>query len=201
MSDGGGGLPLPLPPRMPQHAQNVGRRLVAWLLRRCGWRLQGGFPDVARLVVIAAPHSSWWDGVWGLLFKIALGADLAFMGKRELFRGPLGWLLRRLGGIPIERAAAHGLVAQMAARLRANPQLWLGLAPEGTRKQVREWRSGFWHIARAAGVPILPIAFDYPSRTITVGALFEPGADLARDLAALRAFYAPYRGRNRAVSG
>lgn len=192
---------LPLPPAMPQFNQNSGRRLVAWLLDRCGWRLHGRFPDVGKLVVIAAPHSSWWDGVWGLLFKIALGADLAFMGKRELFRGPLGWLLRRLGGLPIERAAAHGIVEQMVANFRASPQLWLGLAPEGTRKPVHGWRSGFWHIARAAGVPILPIAFDYPSRTITIGALFPPTADLAADLAALRAFYAPFRGRRRGVSG
>lgn len=169
--------------------------MIAWLLRRCGWQVRGRFPDVSRLVLIAAPHSSWWDGVWGLLFKIALGADIAFLGKRELFHGPLGWVLRRLGGVPIERAAAHGLVGQLAAKFHRAPQLWLGLAPEGTRKPVHEWRSGFWHIARAAGVPILPVAFDYPSRSITVGALFEPGPDLAADLAALQAFYAPFRGK------
>ena len=77
---------------------------------------------------------------------------------------------------------------------RASPQLWLGLAPEGTRKPVHGWRSGFWHIARAAGVPILPIAFDYPSRTITIGALFQPTADLAADLAALRALLCAVSG-------
>jgi 1-acyl-sn-glycerol-3-phosphate acyltransferase len=191
-----GGLP-PLPPSMPQLPDHALRRVCAWVLRRCGWQMRGAFPDTAKLVVIAAPHSSWWDGVWGLLFKVALGADIAFMGKRELFRGPLGWLLRRLGGIPIERAAAHGLVEQMVARFRASPRLWLGLAPEGTRKRVHVWKSGFWYIARAAEVPILPIAFDYPTRTITIGTLFQPGADLHADLAALRAFYAPFRGKHR----
>jgi 1-acyl-sn-glycerol-3-phosphate acyltransferase len=191
-----GGLP-PLPPAMPQFPPHPLRRACAWLLRRCGWRVVGEFPDRPRLVVIAAPHSSWWDGVWGLLCKVALGADITFMAKRELFRGPLGWLLRRLGGIPIERAAAHGLVEQMVARFRASPQLWLGIAPEGTRKHVHAWKSGFWHIARAAEVPILPAAFDYPSRTITIGPLFQPSADLHADLAALRAFYAPFRGKHR----
>ncbi|GAA0711032.1 1-acyl-sn-glycerol-3-phosphate acyltransferase [Dokdonella soli] len=189
----------PLPPAMPQLPQNAGRQACAWFLRRCGWRIAGDFPDTAKLVLIAAPHSSWWDGVFGLLFKIALGADIAFMGKRELFRGPLGWALRRLGGIPIERAATHGVVEQMVERFHSSPKLWLGLAPEGTRKRVTNWKSGFWQIARAANVPILPVAFDYPSKTITLGPLFQPGADLAADLAALRSFYAPFRGKRRNV--
>lgn len=194
----GGGL-LPLPPRVPQWPRSRSRRFCGWLLARCGWRLAGAMPDRARLVLIAAPHSSWWDGVWGLLFKVALGLDIAFMGKRELFRGPLGWALRRMGGIPIERSEAHGVVDQMIVRFRDTAQLWLGIAPEGTRRHVTKWRSGFWRIARAAGVPILPVAFDYPSKTITIGPLFEPGEDLAADLAALRAFYAPFRGRHRGV--
>ena len=191
-----GGL-LPLPHAMPQFPQNTWRRLCAWILARCGWRITGSLPDRAKIVLVAAPHTSWWDGVWGLLAKVALGANISFLGKRELFRGPLGWLLRRLGGIPIERAGAHGLVDQMAQRFRDSDRLWLGLAPEGTRKRVSEWRSGFWHIARAAGVPILPAAFDYPSRTITLGAPMHPGDDFAADLAQLHAFYAPFKGRRR----
>ncbi len=188
-----------LPPAMPQLPQNCRRRACRWFLATCGWRITGRFPDTSKLVLIAAPHSSWWDGFWGLLFKVALGADIRFMGKRELFVGPLGWLLRRLGGIPIERDSAHGLVGQMSERFRHRERLWLGIAPEGTRKRATRWRSGFWHIARAAAVPILPVAFDYPSRTITIGAVFTPGADLAADLAALRAFYVPFHGKHRDV--
>ncbi len=198
MSAGGGALPLP--PALPQFRQNAWRRACARFLAACGWRVSGRFPDAPRVVLIAAPHSSWWDGVWGLLLKVALGVDIAFMGKRELFRGPLGWLLRRLGGIPIERDSAHGLVDEMARRFRTSERLWLGIAPEGTRRQVSEWRTGFWHIARTAGVPILPVAFDYPTRTITIGTLLQPSAELDVDLAALRAFYAPFHGRNRDVA-
>ncbi len=190
-----------LPPSMPQLAQNRRRRLCAAVLRLCGWRLRGEFPDVAKLVVIAAPHSSWWDGVWGLLFKVALGVDLTFMGKRELFHGPLGWLLRRLGGVPVERASHHGVVEQMVVRFATAPRLWLGLAPEGTRKRVTQWRSGFWHIARAVDVPIFPIAFDYASRSIVLGPLFNPGSDFEADLATLRAWYRPFRGKHRNVDG
>lgn len=189
-----------LPPSMPQFRRNAWRRLCAWLLGACGWRLVGELPDRPKLVLIAAPHSSWWDGVWGLLFRSALGADISFMAKREIFVGPLGWALRRVGGLPIERDTANGAVRQMAARFAEQEGLWLGIAPEGTRKRVTKWKNGFWHIARAAGVPILPIYFDYPSRTIGIGPLFEPSTDLAEDLARLRAFYAPWRGRHRGTS-
>lgn len=185
---------------MPQFRRNAWRRLCGWFLRACGWRLVGELPDRSKLVLIAAPHSSWWDGVWGLLFRSALGADISFMAKREIFVGPLGWALRRVGGIPIERDTANGVVRQMAARFSDHERLWLGIAPEGTRKQVTKWKNGFWYIARAANVPILPIYFDYPSRTIGIGPLFELGTDLAVDIARLRAFYAPWRGRHRGAS-
>jgi 1-acyl-sn-glycerol-3-phosphate acyltransferase len=184
------------PPSMPQFHSNRWRRLCAWTLARCGWRLTGVLPDRPKLVLIAAPHTSWWDGVWGLLFRTALGANVSFMAKRELFNGPLGWLLRRLGGIPIERRGAHGIVEQMTARFADADRLWLGITPEGTRKRVTKWKNGFWYIARAAHVPILPVYFDYPSRTIGIGPLFEPSDDLVGDLARLRAFYVPWRGRH-----
>ena len=190
--------PLPsLPPSMPQFRRSAWRRGCAWLLRACGWRLVGELPDQPKLVLIAAPHSSWWDGVWGLLFRSALGADISFMAKREIFVGPLGWALRRVGGIPIERSHASGVVGQMTARFSKTERLWLCIAPEGTRKRVTEWKNGFWHIARKAHVPILPVYFDYPTRTIGFGPLFEPTDDLAADVAQLRAFYAPWRGRHR----
>ena len=192
-------LPRQLPASVPQLKSHVGRRLARWILRICGWKLVGDFPDVSRLVLIAAPHSSWWDGVWGMLVKVALGIDISFMGKRELFVGPLGWLVRTLGGIPVERSSTHGVVEQMSERFARQPQLWLGIAPEGTRKPVKKWRTGFWHIAHAAKVPILPVYFHYPERTIGIGPLFQPGDDMVADLQLLRDFYAPWRGKNRSV--
>ena len=193
-------LPDRLPPSMPQFAQHGGRRLARWILARAGWKLVGTFPDVPRAVLIAAPHSSWWDGIWGLLVKVAIGADVAFMAKRELFVGPLGWLLRRLGGVPIARDATHGVVEQMSERLRTQEKLWVGIAPEGTRKRVKEWRTGFWHIANNAEVPIVPVYFHYPERTIGIGPAFVTSDDMHADLARLRAFYAPFQGRNRSVN-
>ncbi|HEX7326216.1 MAG TPA: 1-acyl-sn-glycerol-3-phosphate acyltransferase [Rhodanobacteraceae bacterium] len=192
-------LPLALPPSMPQLRHNAWRNVMRGTVRASGWRLEGAFPDVPKLVLIVAPHSSWWDGVWGLLFKVAMGVDIAFMAKRELFRGPLGTLLRGLGGVPIARGAAGPVVRQMVARFAASERLWLVIEPEGTRKAVEKWKSGFWHIAREAGVPVLPGYFDYPRKVIGLGPLFQPTADKDADIAALRAFYAPYRGKHRGV--
>lgn len=191
-----GSLPESLPALVPQFADHTGRRLCRWIVTRCGWSLVGELPHATpRLVLIAAPHSSWWDGVWGLLMKVAIGIDISFMAKQELFVGPLGWVLRKLGGIPIERSSTHGVVEQMAERLRASESLWVGVAPEGTRKPVEKWRTGFWHIARAAGVPILPVYFHYPERCIGIGPLFHPGDDCDADIRKLRAFYAPWQGK------
>lgn len=190
-----GSLPDSLPASVPQFADHAGRRLCRWIVTRCGWSLRGEFPDAKRLVLIAAPHSSWWDGVWGLLIKVAIGIDISFMAKRELFVGPLGWVLRKLGGIPIERSSTHGVVEQMAERLRASESLWVGVAPEGTRKPVEKWRTGFWHIARAAEVPILPVYFHYPERCIGIGPLFHPSANCEGDIQRLRAFYKPWQGK------
>jgi 1-acyl-sn-glycerol-3-phosphate acyltransferase len=184
---------------MPQFPDHAWRGIFRALVRVSGWRLEGDFPPVARAVLIAAPHSSWWDGVHGLLFKVALGVDISFMAKRELFTGPLGWLLRKLGGIPIERDAAHGVVTQMRDLFATREKLWLGITPEGTRKRVTQWKSGFWHIARDAGVPIVTVYFDYPRKVIGLGPLFQTSADMEADLVALRAFYMPFKGKHRGV--
>lgn len=197
MSDHGLPYTGTLPPQMPQSPQSPVRRFFGWLLRTCGWKLVGQFPDLPKLVFVAAPHSSWWDGVWGLMFKVAVGLDASFMAKKELFRGPLGWLLRRLGGIPIERSAAHGVVEQMVARFEGSDRIWLGIAAEGTRKAVTKWKSGFWQIARAAGVPVMTIYFHYPEKTIGIGPVFELTDDRDADIARIREFYRPWQGKNR----
>lgn len=195
------GLPTPaeLPPRAPKFADSLGRRFARTILRLAGWKLRGTFPDVPRAVLIGAPHSSWWDGIWGLLMKVAIGVDVHFMAKQELFAGPLGWLLRKLGGMPIDRSAAKGVVEQMIEQFARRDALWLGITPEGTRKRVEKWKSGFWHIAHRAGVPVLPIYFHYPEKVIGVGPLFQTGEDAEADIARLRAFFAPYRGKHRGV--
>ncbi|MBB5016156.1 lysophospholipid acyltransferase family protein [Rehaibacterium terrae] len=193
----GADILIPLPPSAPRTGHAFGRWLGRTVLRLGGWKVVGEFPDLPKLMIIAAPHSSGWDAVWGLAAKLALGVDVKFMAKAELFRGPLGWLLRRLGIFPVDRAAPGGIVGEVAAKYRQSERLWLGVAPEGTRRRVERWKSGFWRIAREAGVPVLCAYFHYPEKTIGVGALFELGDDLEADMARIRAWYRPWVGKHR----
>jgi len=186
-----------MPPQAPRNGGPLSRWVGRSALRLGGWTIEGDWPDLPRLVVIVAPHSSAWDGIWGLAAKLAMGVDITFIGKAELFHGPLGWLLRKLGGHPVDRSAPGGIVDQTAAEIRAAERMWFVLAPEGTRKRVEHWKPGFWKIARRAGVPVFCAAFHYPTRSIVFDRLFETSDDYAADMARLRAQYRPFIGRNR----
>lgn len=185
-----------LPPNVPRVKTGFSRRLGALWLRLTGWRLTGEFPDIPKAVVIVAPHSSNKDGFHGLAMKQVLGLDIAFLAKRQLFWWPLGPILRGLGAIPIDRGAAADLVEQAASEFARRERFWLGLAPEGTRKSVSRWKTGFWRIAKAAGVPIIPAYFHYPEKRIGIGPPLWPSDDMEADIARLRAFYEPWRGAN-----
>ncbi|WP_372017416.1 lysophospholipid acyltransferase family protein [Pseudoxanthomonas sp. 10H] len=188
-----------IPPNMPQVPAS--RRFSRWLgrtiLRLGGWRVTGTFPDVPRLVLIAAPHSSNWDGIWGMAAKMALGFDARILGKDSLFWWPLSVVLRNLGVIPLDRSKPQGVVGQSIELIRGSPKLWFALAPEGTRKPVQQWKSGFLKIAHGAGVPVLMAYFHYPEKVIGIGPLFHTSGDLAADMAAIREWYRPWQGRNR----
>ena len=201
MNQGAARLPR-LPPNAPRVKPNT---LARWcgrsVLRLGGWRVEGSLPDLPKLVLIGAPHSSNWDGVWALSAKLALGLDVRILGKDSLFRIPLlGLMLLRMGIIPIDRSAAHGVVDQAVALFQQRAQLWYGLAPEGTREQVLHWKTGFWKIAKHAGVPVLATYFHYGRRIVGIGPLFHPGDDMDVDIARIRAWYQSVsQGRNHGV--
>jgi len=184
-----------LPPLAPRTNHPVARRLARAALRCFGWRVVGAWANEPRMVVVAAPHSSGWDAVWGLVAKVAMGVRIEFMAKKELFWWPLGPLLRAFGAMPTDRSAAHGVVGQMAQELRARDQLWVVLAPEGTRRLVKKWKTGFWHIARDADVPVQCAYFHYPDKTIGIGAVFRMTGDMHADIARVREFYRPFQGK------
>nr|WP_239556452.1 1-acyl-sn-glycerol-3-phosphate acyltransferase [Dyella flava] len=167
------------------------------LLRLSGWRLLGKLPDLPKLIIIGAPHSSYWDGIWGLMMKIGLGVNINIMIKREVLDGPLGIILRPIGLIPINRSAALNVVDQMVQRFGEHERMWLGITPEGTRKRVKQWKSGFLRIAREADVPIQTVFIDYPSKTFTLGPLVQASADPDADMTMIRALFRPYRGKHR----
>ena len=192
-------VPLPIPPKVPVGHGAFGRWLGRTALRLTGWRIVGRMPDLSKLVMIVAPHSSNWDGFLGFAAKFALGFEVKVLGKASLFWWPLGPLLRKLGGIPLDRSQAQGTVGQAVNLFRRSERMWYVITPEGTRKRVENWKAGFWKIAKAAEVPILPVYFDYPSRTIGLGVPFEVGDDMDADIAAIRAWYRPRMGKNRGV--
>ena len=167
--------------------------VVVWL---CRWRVTGEFPNVAKAVVIAAPHSSLFDGIIGISAATAINIKPTWMGKDALFKGVFGWFLRLFGGVPTDRSNPRGVVGQMVARFADSEKLWVVLAPEGTRRQVKHWRSGFYHIAVGAGVPIFPVYFHYPEKRIGLLPLFYPTGDMQADLNALQQMYEPWRGRH-----
>jgi len=168
------------------------------MLRLLGWKVHGELsPSAARCVVIAAPHTSNWDFPFTLLAAFALGMRIRWMGKASLFRPPFGGVMRWLGGIPVHRERANNLIAASIEALKSAPgPLQLVVAPEGTRSRATQWKTGFHHIARGAGLPIQLSYLDWGTRTCGLGPLVEPSDDVEGDIAGIRAFYAPFRGRN-----
>jgi 1-acyl-sn-glycerol-3-phosphate acyltransferase len=185
-----------LGPAVPKRGGRVLRAAGRAALAALGWRIEGEIPDVPRCVIIVAPHTSNWDFIIGLATMLALDLHVTWLGKHQIFRGPLRWLWRRVGGVPVNRSAPDGVVEQAAAHLVPPHATFLGIAPEGTRRKVERWKSGFWRIARASGVPIFPVAFDYPRRAVVLGALFSTTGDYEADLAALQSRFRAEMARN-----
>ena len=179
------------PPRFPPLAKlNWAGRLLA----RLGWRLDLPPPPGPKVLVVFYPHTSNWDFPLGLLARFACGWPVHWVGKHTLFRWPLGALMRRLGGIPIDRAAPGGFIDAIVAEFGRRDRLMVAMAPEGTRRFVPALKSGFYRIALAAQVPIGLAYFDYRSRTIGIAGYFVPSGEREADLEIMRAAYAGKRG-------
>ena len=166
-------------------------------LRATGWRVEGALPPEAeRSVFIAAPHTSNWDLPYTLMCAFVLGLHIRWMGKASLFRFPFGGTMRWLGGIAVRREQSNNLVAASAQALRdASGPLQLVVPPEGTRGKTRHWKTGFYFIAREAKVPIVLAYMDYIDKRAGLGPLFQPTGDLQADLAEIKRFYRPIRGK------
>lgn len=146
-------------------------------------------------MLIAAPHTSNWDLPHMLACAWVLGIRPSWMGKRELFRFPFGGLMRWLGGVPVDRSRRTSLVQQVAARFAAVDALYLVVPPSGTRSRAPRWKSGFYHIARSASVPVVCAYLDYGRGVAGIGPVLVPSGDIPADMDRIRAFYTPIRGR------
>jgi 1-acyl-sn-glycerol-3-phosphate acyltransferase len=170
-------------------------RLIAnaWL-KLAGWRVNAPEVPAPPFLFIGAPHTSNWDFMLLLAGVLHLRLDVRWMGKHTLFPRGLGWFMRWLGGIPVNRTRAHNMVPRMATLLREHPETILCVPPEGTRSKVREWKTGFYHIADQAGVPILMAAVDAEHRQLLMLGQFHPSGDVDEDMVKIREHYRPFKG-------
>ncbi|HUG27221.1 MAG TPA: lysophospholipid acyltransferase family protein [Gemmatimonadales bacterium] len=180
-----------VPPSIPRRGGPIRRLLGRLALRLMGWRMVGSLPDLPKFVIIAAPHTTNWDFVRGISLVFALSLDAKWIGKRELFVGPFGPLFRWLGGIPIDRKSPQGAVEGAVAAFGARERMILAIAPEGTRKSVQRWKTGFYRIAAGAGVPIVCGFFDNRHRVLGFAKVVKPAGEMTAEIAALEAWYAP----------
>jgi 1-acyl-sn-glycerol-3-phosphate acyltransferase len=192
-------------PRVPRTAHPVLRWCALRILGLLGWRLEIRLPDEPKLVVLAAPHTSNWDGVFAVLAMLALQLRIGLFVKHSAFHNAvIGRILRRVDAIPIDRTAPGGVISQTVEAFRTRPALVIGLAPEGTRKRVDKWKRGFYLIAQEARVPIVCAYVDYGRKVVGTGLRLQASGDYARDLEAIQAFYrtiTPKRPENFSTGG
>lgn len=180
---------------LPQRGNRAARAFGRAMLRLLGWRIEGEIPNVRKLVVAVAPHTSNWDFVVGIAAMFALDLRLTFLGKHTLFRGPFAPMLRWMGGIPVDRASAHGVVGESVRAFDAAERLVLALAPQGTRRGDGRFRTGFLHIAHGASAPVLLAALDYGRRRVRLGPLVRTTGDVDADLVRIERHFAGVHGK------
>lgn len=166
------------------------------LMRLAGWHVEGKLPDLPKYILVGAPHTSNWDFVLFLGVIFFLKANVRYMGKAELFRGPLGWFFYWCGGIPVDRKKSTGLVEQMVNACERSDKFILTIAPEGTRHFVTEWKMGFYHIAKSAGIPLAMAIVDGKKKIMHVGQVYHLTDDMDADLKAIKGFFDGMKGIN-----
>jgi 1-acyl-sn-glycerol-3-phosphate acyltransferase len=168
------------------------------VLKLAGWKISGQLPPNGRTcVMIAAPHTSNWDLPYMLMVAFSLRLNVYWMGKEQIFKPPFRGVMMWLGGIPVRRESANNVVAASITALQeADGPLQLVVTPEGTRSKARYWKTGFHYIAVGAQVPIVMAYMDYERKISGLGPVFEPTGDIEADMVTIKAFYAPFKGKN-----
>ncbi len=173
----------------------IWQRIAKHILNLFGWNLVAELPPVQKYLMIGAHHTSNWDLPIALLMMAALGLRLRWIGKDSLFKGPQGQIMRWLGGIPVERGAKKNFVGQITDLYNQRKEMVITIAPEGTRSAVDHWKTGFYHIASGANIPVAMAFLDYSRKTCGVGGYFYPSGDMEADLDILKRFYGTKIGK------
>jgi 1-acyl-sn-glycerol-3-phosphate acyltransferase len=182
----------------PRRGNDLSKASARAMMSAIGWKIIGEVPDEPKVLLVGAPHTSNWDYIFTVLTTYSLGVDLHFVAKSSLFKKPLGGLMHHTGGIPIDRATSKGFVDQMVEEFNKRDSFILAIMPEGTRsrEEACQWRSGFYHIAQGAGVPITLVIFDYGRKIMHLGPTFWPSGDYEADLAEIQSHFAGIEGKH-----
>ncbi len=181
---------------VPRRGSGLMRWIGRAVLAGMHFRVAGDIPNLPKFVIAVAPHTSNWDFVVGAAAMFALDLRLAFISKHTLFRWPFAGILAWMGGIPVDRSASHGVVAESIMQFARLDRRILVITPEGTRGKVARFKSGFLHIARGAGVPVMLAALDWKARCVRLGPTFVVGDDIEHERSRAEAYFAPIQGRN-----
>lgn len=160
------------------------------------WKVEGQLPNKAKFIIIVAPHTSNWDFVIGVLVRGVLGQKINFLGKHQLFINPWGIFFRAIGGSPVDRRQHNNLVDAAVQHFKTKDEYKLALTPEGTRAEVKRWRTGFYHIAKQAQVPIVPVGFDFKKHTVFIGEPTVTSNDMVADINQLMDFFRTMEGKH-----
>ena len=160
-----------------------------------GWKMDELPTDIKKYVIIAAPHTSWVDFPIAMLYRVATGVMVHYVGKDSLFKGPFGFLFRKLGGFPVDRRSNNNTVDFIVSKFNAAENFKLGLSPEGTRKKVDKWKTGFYFIAKGAGVPVVMATLDFGNKYIKVSEPFYPTRNKDKDFEFMRGFFKNVKGK------
>jgi len=165
-------------------------KLSAFILRLLGYSIEGKYPyHLKKVVLIAAPHTSYWDFPFGLLIRSASKIDVKYVGKASLFKPPLGWIMKPLGGVPVDRSKSNNFVDSVIEIYKEKDEFAVLFAPEGTRKKVEKFKTGFYYIAKGAGIPIVPIAFNFGKKEFRWLDPFYPTDNPEEDLKTLESMF------------
>lgn len=182
--------------RRPPEANYFISKLARFIFAIFGWRVIGELPNLPKMLLVGAPHTSNWDGAVFYLFSLAVRAHIHFLGKHTLFKPPFGGIMRWAGGIPINRMTSVNAVDQAVEAFNNHERMALIVAPEGTRSLTKHWKTGFYYIALKANVPIVLVYDDYPHKRCGVGPYFMPTGDINADFKVIQDFYADKVGRH-----
>jgi 1-acyl-sn-glycerol-3-phosphate acyltransferase len=176
--------------------KRLSQLLADSILSLISWQVDVTLPNARKFVLVGAPHTSGLDLFYTMLLKFSTGIELRWVGKDTLFAGPLGVIMRWLGGIPVNRRSRNNFVEQIVEQFRQHEHLIIAIAPEGSRGKTAYWKTGFYHIASGAQVPIALGFIDYPSRVVGIGLSLLPSGDIQADFSQIKTFYSGKKGRH-----